>query len=74
MEELIRILEEVKPDVDYAAETALWDDGIIESLELMQIISELENEFDIEIGMENLLAENFNSAEAMYKLVKELQD
>ena len=73
MERLIEILEEVKPDVDYATEKALIDDGIIESLELMQLISELENEYDIEIEMENLIPENFNSAEAIMALVESLQ-
>ena len=73
MDELIRILEEVKPDVDYEIETALIDDGIIESLELMQIISEIEAEFDVEIEMENLIPENFNSAEAIMNLIESLQ-
>lgn len=74
MEELLEILREVKDTIDYENETALIDDELIDSLDLMQLISELEEAYDIEIGMEYIVPENFNSASAILNLINELQN
>ncbi len=73
MERLYEILEECCPDVDFRSEKALIDDGIIESLDIVMIVNEIAEEYDIRIGVENLLPENFNSAEAMMALIQRLQ-
>ena len=73
MERLYEILEECCPDVDFRTEKALIDDGIIESLDIVMIVNEIAEEYDIRIGVENLLPENFNSAEAMMALIQRLQ-
>lgn len=73
MERLYEILEECCPDVDFRNEKALIDDGIIESLDIVMIVNEIAEEYDIRIGVENLLPENFNSAEAMMALIQRLQ-
>ena len=72
METLLEILRQTNNRIDYEHETALIDDKLIDSLELMEIISELENAFGVEIGMEEIIPENFNSAEAMLQLVNRL--
>lgn len=74
MEELIQILEQVKPDVDFAEETALIDDGILESFDIIAIVNEINDAFDVEITVAHLKPENFNSAEAIWNLIQELQD
>ena len=74
MEELIKILEQVKPDVDFASETALIDDGILESFDIIAIVNEINDAFDVEITVAHLKPENFNSAEAIWNLIQELQD
>ncbi len=73
MERLYEILEECCPDVDFRSEKNLIDDGIIESLDIVMIVNEIAEEYDIRIGVENLLPENFNSAEAMMALIQKLQ-
>ena len=73
MDKLLEILTGVKDSVDYENESALWDDGLIDSLDLMEIISELEDAYDIEIGMDDIIPENFNTAAAMLALVEKLQ-
>lgn len=73
MEKLMTILHELKQDVDFSKETALVDDEILESLDVMELISSLEENFGIEIGMEEIIPENFNSAEAIWKLVTKLK-
>ena len=73
MERLYEILEECCPDVDFKNEKSLIDDGLLESLDIVMIVNEIANEYDIRIGVENLLPENFNSAEAMMALIERLQ-
>lgn len=69
-QELLRILNETCPGVDFAHETALIDDGFLESLDLVTIVSEIMDTFDIELNVEDLLPENFNSVQAMLELIQ----
>ena len=73
MDRLYEILEECCPDVDFRTEKSLIDDGRIESLDIVMIVSAIAEEYDVRIGVENLLPENFNSAEAMMALIERLQ-
>ncbi len=72
MDELNRILAENWPDIDFEKETALVDDGLFTSLDLVTLVGELNDAFDIEITADDLLPENFNSAEAIAALVRRL--
>ena len=74
MEKLLEILEEVKPGVDYENCKTLITDGILESFAILNLVSELEDEFDIEIAASELKPVNFNSAEAMWKMIQRLQE
>ena len=74
MDELIQILSDVKDDVDFANCTTLIDDGILNSFDILQIISELNDAYDISIPASEIVPANFNSAKALYAMVKRLQD
>ena len=74
MEKLLELLKSVRPDVDFENETALIDDGILDSFDVVSIISELDDQFDVQIRITELDPENFNSAEAIWKLVQELKN
>lgn len=74
MEELLEILSEIKPGVDFEKETNLVDDGILDSLDIISIISEVSEEYDVKIPPEDITPENFNSASAMKKLIDELAE
>ena len=74
MEELMEILEELRPDVDFTVEKALITDGVLDSFDIVALVGELNDAFDIEIKPNNLVPENFNSAEAMLALIEQLQD
>ena len=74
MDKLLEILKEVRPDVDFENETALIDDGILDSFDVVSIISELDDEFDVQIRINELDPENFNSAEAIWTLVQTLKE
>ena len=74
MEELMNILEELRPDVDFETETGLIANGILDSFDIVNLVTELNNEYDIEITASDLVFENFDSAAAILALVERLQD
>ncbi len=74
MEELMEVLEGLRPDVDFAGETGLIDNGILDSFDIVTLVTELNDTFDIEIKPNNLIPANFNSAQAMWELIQQLQD
>ena len=73
-EKLMSILTNLRPDVDFKDHNALIDDGELESLDLVALVGEMNDEFDVEISVEHLIPENFNSVDAMLSLIKELQE
>lgn len=73
MERLMEILSGIRPDVDFATETRLVDDGILDSFDVVSIISELNDEFNITIRVNELNPGNFNSARAIMNMVERLQ-
>ena len=74
MNELLDILNELHPDVDFTVTENLVDDRVIDSLDIVTIISEVNENFDIVIPPEEIIPENFNSAKALYALIKRLED
>jgi acyl carrier protein len=74
MTELLEILENLHPEVDFDTCTTLIDDKILDSFDIITIISEINEEFDVVIPAEEIVPENFNSAQALYALVKKLED
>jgi D-alanine--poly(phosphoribitol) ligase subunit 2 len=74
MEELIALLEDIKDDVDFADCNTLIDDGILDSFDILQIISALNDEYDISIPAGEIIPANFNSAKSLYEMVQRLQE
>ena len=74
MDELREILEGIRPDVDFEIEDKLIDDGILDSIDIIGIVTEVNEAFDIDINVQYLLPENFNSMEAIYALIQKLSD
>lgn len=67
---LMRILMDINPDVDYEKETALVDDGIFDSLEVMTIVTEIDERLHVKIDPDDVIVENFNSVEKMLALIE----
>ena len=74
MEKLLAILNELHDDVDFTKETALIDDGILDSLDIVSIVTEIDSEFDVRIPPEEIIPENFNSAQALFDLISRLDE
>ena len=73
MDKLLVILKGIRPDVDFENETALIDDGILDSFDVVSIISELDDVFGVQIRISELDPENFNSVESIWNLVNDLR-
>lgn len=74
MERLIELLLEIKEDIDYENETGLIDDELLDSFDILQIISAIDDEFEVSIPAAKVIPENFNSAEALWNMIQELMD
>ena len=74
MEELIEILEDINPDVDYNACQNLVDDGILTSFELVVLVTQINDAFDVSIPPAWIVPENFNSAAAIYQMIERLEE
>ena len=74
MDNIIEILEQIKPGVDFRTEENLIEEEILDSFDIVTLVAKLNDEFDIEITPADLVQENFNSAEKIYELVTRLEE
>ena len=72
MEQLIELLKELHPEIDYETEEGLVDNGILDSLDIVTLITDINDAFDVSIPAEEILPENFNSAKALWELIERL--
>lgn len=73
MDRLYEILEEVRPDVDFRNIKSLVTSNYIDSFDIVTIISYIEDEYSIEIPVEEMIAKNFDSAEAIMEMISEIK-
>ena len=74
MDELIEILKDLHSDVDFDTCTTLIDDKILDSFDIVSIVSEVNDRFDVTIPAKELVPENFNSAKALWDLISRLEE
>lgn len=74
MDELIDILKDLHSDVDFETCTTLIDDKILDSFDIVSIVSEVNDRFDVTIPAKELVPENFNSAKALWDLISRLEE
>jgi acyl carrier protein len=67
---ILEILKEIRSDIDYENEKAMFDDGILESFDVIQIVTTLMDEFDIVIDADDIEPENLNSFDAICEMVQ----
>lgn len=71
---IVDILKELHEEIDFKNQENLVDDKILDSFDLITLVSELSDKFDVEITPENFIAENFNSAKALSNMIQKLLD
>ncbi len=73
MEELLTILEDVRDDIDFSKTHDLMSGKVLTSFDIIQLISTLDDEYDISIPAAEIVPANFDSAEAVYALIQRLK-
>jgi acyl carrier protein len=73
MDELMALLKEIRPDVDFGDGKKLMDDGIIDSFDVVAIVGEIGERFQVDVPVEEITGENFNSPEAMLRMIRRLK-
>mgnify|MGYP001075800072 FL=1 len=74
MEELLKILNEVKSGVDYENETDLIGHGVLDSITMVTLVLQISDEFDVDISPVDITPENFRTVQTIYDLIKRLED
>lgn len=74
MEKLLAILSEIRPDVDFATEDDLVGGGVLDSLDIMEIVAEISDAFDITLAPADIVPANFHSAQALWEMIQRKQN
>lgn len=74
MEQLLNLLEDIQPDIDYKNCTTLIDDHLLDSLLILALVAEIEDEFDIMIPTVEIIPDNFNSAKQIWAMIQRLRE
>ena len=74
MDELLELMMDINPDVDYETEDNLIDGKVYGSLSIITLITNICDTFDIEIGPKWMRNENFNSAAAIWNMIQRIQE
>lgn len=74
MEELLQILTDLHDDVDFETEEHLIDNGILDSMDIITLIAEISDAYDVTITAKDIVPANFNSAKALYALIERLEN
>ncbi len=73
-DELLEILNELRPEINFEVETQLIDDEVLDSFDMVSLIGEINDNFEVEVSFDDIDAENFNSVDAMLRLIQRLQE
>ena len=73
MDELLELLDDIHPGVDYESETHQVTNGILKSFDVMMLVGDISDAFDVDIPVEKVVPENFESAKAIFELIRSLQ-
>ena len=74
LDDVIQMLEDIQEDVDYETCTTLIDDHVLDSFDILAIVSAADDEFDVTIPAKDIIPQNFNSAAALHALIQRLAD
>ena len=73
-EELLEILEELHPDIDFESEESLVDDKLLDSFDVVTLVTEIGSAFDVELTAADMVPENFNSLGAMVDMIVRMME
>ena len=72
-ETILQILKKIKPIVNFEEVNGILDNGYLDSMEFMSLISELEQSFNVEISADEITAENFDTIETIVEMIERIE-
>lgn len=73
-EQILEILTDIRPDIDFETEDGLVTNGVLASFDIVTIVTELSDEFDISITPKDLVPANFDTLDGIVALVEKLSE
>ena len=73
-DELLKLLENTCPTVDFSKEKSLIDDGVLDSYAVLSILAAITEKYDVEFEADDVLPETLNNFDSIYDLVQRLLD
>lgn len=74
MEKLLEILAVIKPGIDFTKSNSIVSEGLLSSMDIARLVGEINDEFDVEVEVTDLVPENFNSVDAIMKMIERLEE
>ena len=74
MEQLLEILNRLHPDVDFSEVDDLYEEGVLDSLDMVRLVTEIDRAFDVRIPAEALIPEHFQNVQSIYALIERLDE
>ena len=72
-EKVLAILQEIKEDVDFSTSASLLGEGLLTSIDIIYLVTELDEAFDIIIPVSEVVPKNFDSVFAICDMIKRIQ-
>lgn len=74
MEKILAILSSLHPDINFMGASHLVDEGVLDSLDIVTLITELNRTFDVRIPAREIIPDNFNSPAAMLAMIERIDE
>jgi len=68
--ELIELLSDIRPEIDFEGESGFVDNGLLDSLDIVTIMDAISEQFDVDLGPDEMIKENFNSIDGMISMIE----
>lgn len=74
MEKILNIIKEMKPGIQVDIDSKILEEDILDSFDMIMFVGELNEAFDVEIGVEEFIPENFESVKTIHQLINQLKE
>lgn len=74
MEQLLEILNQLHPDVDFTAVDDLYEEGVLDSLDMVRLVTEISQTFDVDVPPEELIPDNFQNVNTIMEMITRLDE
>ena len=74
MEQLLQILNQLHPDVDFMDVDDLYEEGVLDSLDMVRLVTEISQTFDVDVPPEELIPDNFQNVNTIMEMIERLDE